>query len=106
YVATRQFRGKKSGLAGPKFRNFTAETVPVPVRFDFDSAELTPDGQAAVKDIYAYLEQSAPTHVVIIGHTDPVGSDAYNLELSQHRAEAVKDYLMSLGYHGEIDVVG
>ncbi len=106
YVATRQFRGKKSGLADPKFRNFTAETVPVPVRFDFDSAVLTPDGQSAVKDIYAYLEQSAPTHVVIIGHTDPVGSDAYNMGLSEHRAEAVKEYLMSLGYHGEVDIVG
>jgi outer membrane protein OmpA-like peptidoglycan-associated protein len=105
YVATRQFRGKKSGLADPKFRNFTAETVPVPVRFDFDSADLTPDGQAAVKDIYAYLEQSAPVHVVIIGHTDPVGSDGYNMGLSEHRAEAVKDYLMSLGYHGAIDVL-
>jgi outer membrane protein OmpA-like peptidoglycan-associated protein len=80
--------------------------VPVPVRFDFDSAELTPDGQAAVKDIYAYLEQSAPAHVVIIGHTDPVGSDGYNVGLSQHRAEAVKDYLLSLGYSGTIDVVG
>jgi outer membrane protein OmpA-like peptidoglycan-associated protein len=106
YVATRQFRGKKSGLADPKFRNFTAETVPVPVRFDYDSAALTPDGQAAVQDIFAYLQQSAPSHVVIIGHTDPRGSDAYNVGLSEHRAEAVKDYLVSLGYAGTIEVVG
>jgi outer membrane protein OmpA-like peptidoglycan-associated protein len=106
YVATRQFRGKKSGLADPKFRTFTAEAVPVPVRFDFDSAALTPDGQSAVKDIYAYLEQSSPAHVVIIGHTDPVGSDAYNNALSVHRAAAVRDYLLSLGYTGTIEVYG
>ncbi len=106
YVATRQFRGKKSGLADPKFRNFTAEAVPVPVRFDTDSAALTADGEAAVKDMYAYLEQSAPGHVVIIGHTDPRGSDAYNMGLSQHRAEAVKEYLVTLGYTGTIEVLG
>ena len=98
FVATRAFRGKKTGLADPNFRNFTAETVPVPVRFDYDSADLTPDGEAAVKDIYTYLEQSAPEHVVIIGHTDPRGSDAYNRDLSERRAASVKDYLVSLGY--------
>ena len=106
FVASRAFRGKKSGLADPKFRNFTAETVPVPVRFDTGSAELTPDGEAAVKDIYAYLEQSAPGHVVIIGHTDPRGSDAYNRDLSERRAAAVREYLVSLGYSGTIDVHG
>jgi outer membrane protein OmpA-like peptidoglycan-associated protein len=105
YVATRQFRGKKSGLADPKFRNFTTEAVPVPVRFDTDSAALTPDGEAAVKDIYAYLAQSAPAHVVIIGHTDPRGSDAYNMGLSEHRAAAVKDYLVGLGYAGTIEIL-
>jgi outer membrane protein OmpA-like peptidoglycan-associated protein len=106
FVATRAFRGKKSGLADPKFRNFTAEAVPVPVRFDYDSAELTPDGEAAVKDIYAYLQQSAPGHVVIIGHTDPRGSDAYNHDLSERRAASVKEYLASLGYTGTIGVEG
>ena len=106
FVATRAFRGKKTGLADPNFRNFTAETVPVPVRFDYDSAALTPDGEAAVKDIYTYLAQSAPEHVVIIGHTDPRGSDAYNRDLSERRAASVKDYLVSLGYSGKIEVEG
>jgi len=98
---------KKSGLADPKFRNFTAEAVPVPVRFDYDSAELTPDGEAAVKDIYAYLQQSAPGHVR--DHrpiTDPRGSDAYNHDLSERRAASVKEYLASLGYAGTIEVEG
>ena len=106
YVATRAFRGKKSGLASPVFRNFTAESVPVPVRFDTASDALTPDGAAAVEDIYAYLENAAPSHVIIIGHTDPRGSDAYNYDLSKRRAASVAAYLTQLGYAGAIEATG
>jgi OOP family OmpA-OmpF porin len=104
YVATRQFRGKKTGLASPNFRNFTAEAVPVPVQFEYDSAELTPEGIAAVEDMYAYLKDLP--HVTIVGHTDPVGSDNYNYGLSERRAYAVRDYLVHLGYAGKIEALG
>lgn len=106
YVKTREFRGQKTGLASPAFRTFTAEAVPVPVQFEYDSAELTPDGIAAVEDMYGYLQGAAPNHVVIIGHTDPRGSDAYNDDLSFQRAETVKAYLVQLGYAGVIDAEG
>jgi outer membrane protein OmpA-like peptidoglycan-associated protein len=106
FVATRQFRGQKTGLASPVFRNFTAEVVPVPVRFEFDSAILTPEGAAAVEDIFAYLKDNAPDHVTIIGHTDAQGSDDYNLGLSIDRAEAVGSYLQQLGYGGTIETNG
>jgi outer membrane protein OmpA-like peptidoglycan-associated protein len=105
FVATRQFRGRKTGLADPVFRNFTAEAVPVPVRFETDSDQLTPDGAAAVADIFAYLKTAAPDHVTIVGHTDPRGDDAYNMDLSQRRAETVKAHLAELGYGGTIEVV-
>ncbi|MEO8667199.1 MAG: OmpA family protein [Bauldia sp.] len=105
FVATRQFRGKKTGLADPNFRNFSVEAVPVPVRFETDSDQLTADGTAAVEDIFAYLQNAAPKHVTIIGHTDPRGEDAYNIDLSQRRAESVKAHLAQLGYGGEIEVV-
>jgi outer membrane protein OmpA-like peptidoglycan-associated protein len=105
YIATRQFRGRKSGLASPEFRNFTAEVVPVPVRFEYDSDALTPDGIAAVEDIYAYIKDAAPHRVTIIGHTDPIGSDDYNYALSERRAYAVSAYLADLGYTGEIEIV-
>ena len=106
YVATRQFRGKKTGLADPTFRNFTAEAVPVPVRFETDSAALTPDGIVAVEDIYAYVSVSAPDYVAIIGHTDPRGADAHNDDLSLRRAATVRDRLVALGYGGKIDTAG
>lgn len=106
FVATRQFRGRKTGLADPKFRNFTAEAVPVPVQFETDSAILTPVGIEAVGDIYAYLSVSAPDYAAIVGHTDPRGSDAYNFDLSYRRAESVAAYLTQLGYAGQIEVFG
>ncbi len=105
FVATRQFRGKKTGLADPNFRNFSVEAVPVPVRFETDSDQLTADGTAAVEDIFAYLSENAPKHVTIIGHTDPRGDDAYNIDLSQRRAASVKARLAELGYGGEIEIV-
>ena len=106
YVKTREYRGRKTGLASPEFRNFTAEAVPVPIKFEYDSSELTPEGVTAVEDIYSYLQGAAPNHVVIVGHTDPRGSDAYNDDLSFRRAEAVKSYLAQLGYTGLIDAEG
>src|SRR4029079_10632675 len=105
FVATRPVRGKKSGLADPVFRNFTAEVVPVPVRFETDSDALTPDGKAAVEDIFAYVQSAAPDHLPIIGHTDPRGDDAYNLDLSGRRAATVQGYLAKLGYAGKVEVV-
>ncbi len=80
--------------------------MPVPVRFETDSDALTPDGAAAVEDMYAYLESESPDHVIIIGHTDPRGSDSYNYDLSLRRAASVADYLKKLGYAGKIDTDG
>lgn len=106
FVAARQVRGEKTGLANPNFRNFTAVAVPVPVQFDTDQAALTPQGEAAVKDIYAYLSQQPAGYVRIIGHTDPRGADSYNLDLSRRRAGSVASYLQVLGYRGRIEVIG
>ncbi len=106
FLATRQFRGRKTGLASPNFRNFVAKAVPVPVQFEFNASALTAEGQAAVIDIYAYLRDSYPDWVAIVGHTDPVGSDAYNDELSLARATTVANALRAVGYGGVIETIG
>jgi OOP family OmpA-OmpF porin len=65
--------------------------------FAFDSARLkTP---IAALDEFAAALQANPdiSRVVISGHTDQLGSDAYNRRLSQQRADAVKAYLVSKG---------
>lgn len=106
YVATRRFRGRPGGLSSPAFRNFTAETVPVPVRFAYNESVLTADGENAAKDILSYLSDQKAARIRLIGHTDPRGSASYNIGLSLARAEAIKVYLITHGYHGHIEVVG
>lgn len=63
------------------------------------SAELTAEGKAFLaqnRDMARELMSDA-VYVEIIGHTDDVGDDAYNLQLSEQRAEAVRDYLVANG---------
>ena len=107
FVATRAVRGEKTGLANPHFRSFEAVAVPVPIQFNTGEDVLTPQGQAAVKDIYAYLsQQQNANYIRVIGHTEPRGTDDYNLDLSRRRATSVAAYLTYLGYHGRIEVIG
>ncbi len=67
------------------------------LRFDFDSAELTPDSIALVKDIAQMLRGYSEWRIQIVGHTDSTGGPDYNLELSDRRAEAVRNALANNG---------
>jgi outer membrane protein OmpA-like peptidoglycan-associated protein len=79
----------------------TAETshpaVDLEVRFEFDSATLTPMAQAVLDNLATALTSDLESYrFVLEGHTDAVGSDDYNLGLSQRRARAVQDSLHAL----------
>ena len=65
--------------------------------FDFDRSVIKPEGQAALNQLVAKLKTVTVEVVIVVGHTDSVGTDAYNLKLGQRRAEAVKRYLTSQG---------
>ena len=65
--------------------------------FDFDKSVLRPDGRKSIDDAVAKLQGVDVEMVIATGHTDSVGSDAYNQKLSERRANAVKDYLVSKG---------
>ncbi len=67
------------------------------VNFAFDSAKLTPESEAIVDEAVQKLQEAASVTVRVEGHTDSVGSEAYNLDLSERRAQAVVDYLISKG---------
>jgi outer membrane protein OmpA-like peptidoglycan-associated protein len=67
------------------------------VLFDTGQATLKPGADRAIDRLAQYLKDSAGTHVIIEGHTDSVGTDDYNLGLSQRRAQAVADALTSRG---------
>jgi len=65
--------------------------------FDFDKAVLKADGKAKLDDLVGKVKGINLEVVIAVGHTDSVGSDAYNQKLSVKRAEAVKAYLVSKG---------
>lgn len=65
--------------------------------FDFDKATLKQGGKDLIDSEIAKLGQVNLNSVIAIGHTDSVGSDAYNQKLSERRAQAVKDYMVSKG---------
>ncbi|WP_395406642.1 outer membrane protein OmpA [Pseudoduganella sp. UC29_106] len=65
--------------------------------FDFDKAVLKPEGKAKLDDVTAKLGTVNLEVIIAVGHTDSVGTDAYNDKLSLRRAEAVKAYLLSKG---------
>lgn len=65
--------------------------------FDFDKATLKPEGKAALDSVLAQTKSLNLELVVAVGYTDRIGSDAYNLKLSQRRAQAVQEYLVSHG---------
>jgi len=67
------------------------------VFFEFDKADLTPGATQDLARLAQFLTQHPDRTMVIEGHTDSVGSDAYNMELSRRRADAVKAFLVARG---------
>ncbi|HET7365835.1 MAG TPA: OmpA family protein [Burkholderiales bacterium] len=71
------------------------------VLFDFDKAVLRTDGTSALGDIVSKSRGVTLESIAITGHADRIGAEAYNLRLSQRRAEAVKAYLVSQGFDAQ-----
>lgn len=75
----------------------TVVTLPEAVLFDFGSAELRPEAEAALAAVVDLLRQQPRAQAEVAGHTDAVGSAAFNQALSQQRAAAVVDWLAAHG---------
>ncbi|MBI5136112.1 MAG: OmpA family protein [Nitrospirae bacterium] len=67
------------------------------VHFHFDSARLTDPARTVLNGVAATLKSQRALQVEVAGHTDSRGSEHYNLRLSQHRAEAVRQHLVQAG---------
>ena len=65
--------------------------------FDFDKSVLKPEGKAKLDDLVSKVKGINLEVIIAVGHTDSVGSDAYNEKLSVKRSEAVKAYLADKG---------
>ena len=77
--------------------------------FDFDKATLKPEGKASLDAVGDKIQSKGATvvDVDVIGHTDSIGTEEYNQQLSLRRATSVKDYIVSKGVDASIiDVSG
>lgn len=70
------------------------------ILFDFNATQLRPQGRDDLDALAASFHKYPDTDLMIVGHTDSVGSDAYNQELSERRAAAAKQYLVAQGVDG------
>jgi outer membrane protein OmpA-like peptidoglycan-associated protein len=67
------------------------------VNFDFDKAALRQEDSGSLDNDVATLKSWGDVDIEVAGHTDSMGSDAYNMKLSQQRADAVRNFLISRG---------
>jgi OOP family OmpA-OmpF porin len=67
------------------------------VNFEFDSAKLTPAAKSILDEAATGIKAASGHTFNVVGHTDSVGSDAFNMGLGQRRANAVKEALVSRG---------
>lgn len=78
-------------------------TLQTDTLFDFDRSVIKPEGRVRLADFARQLQTIRSDVVIVIGHTDSIGSDAYNMRLGQRRAEAVRAFLISQGVRQRID---
>src|SRR5687768_10894169 len=67
------------------------------VLFEFDKAELRPEGREKLDEISKRLKGANVQQILAIGHADRIGNENYNQKLSTERADAVKQYLANQG---------
>ena len=91
--------GTPSGLSVDK--NGCEGSIRLDVQFDLDSAVVSADKNDSVKSFADFLIANPPYDAVIVGHTDTQGRPAYNMGLSERRAEAVKNMLIDFGVPAE-----
>jgi len=73
-------------------------TIDQMVHFDFDKSNIKPEAAAILDDVAKVMQANPQIKKVRVeGHTDSIGSDAYNLKLSQRRADSVVNYLTTKG---------
>ncbi|HWC01030.1 MAG TPA: OmpA family protein, partial [Bryobacteraceae bacterium] len=71
-------------------------------KFDFDKSTLRPENRELLSRLAGILLASHGFSLYVYGYTDDIGTDEYNLGLSQRRAQAVRDYLVHAGLPSEI----
>lgn len=91
---------------GFETRGFRRQKVLVPIQFVYARDVMNEAGRVSFQDAFDALNAQGSPDITVIGHTDPVGSSEYNMQLSLDRANAVRSELIALNYVGNIEIVG
>jgi len=77
------------------------------ILFAVNASTLQPAGQQNLRDLAASLEEYEGTEVLVVGHTDSTGEEAYNQALSERRADSARTFLLGAGIEsGRVRAVG
>jgi outer membrane protein OmpA-like peptidoglycan-associated protein len=85
---------EKLGIGVEKTKTGMKLTVPEKVLFDFNKFILKPDAKEALSVVGDVIKENPAKQIIVTGHTDNVGDEAYNLKLSLQRAQSVADFLI------------
>ncbi|MDY6973548.1 MAG: OmpA family protein [Thermodesulfobacteriota bacterium] len=91
---TKEATAASEAAGTQRFQDVLTATFRSEVLFDFDSATLKPGAYAELARVAVVLQKYPQTSIRVEGHTDSKGSESYNQELSERRAEAVKNALI------------
>jgi outer membrane protein OmpA-like peptidoglycan-associated protein len=96
-----------SGFMRDKIGTFKITKRPIPIKFKTGKSTLTRQGKNSAKQLAAYLKNKKARYVILVGHTDPKGSDGTNCRLSVNRASSLRNYLVNnLGVNSKIEAMG
>lgn len=98
--------GGEGGIFATNIRGYEVTEVPLPITFVYATDDFDETGAAYARMLADHLAAFDPPSITLAGHTDPIGGDAYNLALSEDRAEALAAYLRDQGYDGDITILG
>jgi len=76
------------------------------LNFGFDLYQITKDMEPALEQASTLLKDSTCKSFTVTGHTDSVGTEAYNQKLSERRANSVAKWILQKGYKGQLNIVG
>jgi len=72
-------------------------TAPDKIYFGFDRSDLTSSSMSSLDEQVEWLKENEDVKILIEGHCDEIGTREYNMDLGQRRADATKNYLVSMG---------
>lgn len=88
--------GPRLGEDGERVTDVSVENV----QFGYNQYDIGQSEVAKIETVAQYMQQNPNTHLIAEGHADERGSREYNVALGEHRAQAVRAYLISLGIDG------